>query len=328
MDDSDDDFAPASPSSLTSSMSLPAALDTLHSGLSDIKLAESIFSPSRKTSEGSNYYFTPPEQPEKKGKKKESVYAPEEDKGEASGGATGRASEWEQTPAALKSAIVAAIRAVELQIGAPALVGGLPLIGLLEAEGTTQDTLERPKICVAKPEDLAKVDEKDEASKPAVDHKTGTDLPAPFIPNLDDLKEERTPPWGDLAELTAGEDDQELGRLVQPAYEYGKHLRRVELAAEEGRLKDALRAYRQSKHDAVWDANVAKGKKYVDSQKSTISTLKRIEDTKLLFALNAQETKQKAVPTFKRLFTKYGPSVAKVGAKIGMEALEQQMMTM
>ncbi|KZO90867.1 hypothetical protein CALVIDRAFT_542325 [Calocera viscosa TUFC12733] len=59
MDDGDDLSPPSPPSSLSSSFSFRAALDTLHSGLSDVKLVQSIVCPSRRASAGSNIFTAP-----------------------------------------------------------------------------------------------------------------------------------------------------------------------------------------------------------------------------------------------------------------------------
>ncbi|KZO98882.1 hypothetical protein CALVIDRAFT_525848 [Calocera viscosa TUFC12733] len=316
MDGFDADSAPASPCANSSTVSLSAALDTIHSGLSDLKLAESLFSPLCKTSEGENYSFTPTGEPDKTDKAKaKAVYAPE-DEGRVEGGSGGGGGEMS---AALKAAVIAAIREVEVQIGAPALVGGLRLIAVLEGGVVAQDTLERPKVFMAKPEDLAKVGENDEALQPAVDHKAGSERPPP---SLDELGEERPCDY-DLALLTTDEFGRELVRIVQPAYEYGKQLRRVELVEEEERRKDALRFQRQAQHDAVWEKNVERGKQAVDEECTAVPVTKRMEDAKLLLALNVHEGKQKAIPAIKKFLKKYGATFAKVGVKVGEELIEQ-----
>ncbi|KZO89636.1 hypothetical protein CALVIDRAFT_603536 [Calocera viscosa TUFC12733] len=203
---------PSSPSSFYSTLSMPDTPDSVH----NIKLAQDVLHPLRKSSDG---LISPCWTFKQKGKGKTTqVYAPAGWGGGSRSG-VGDAGLEEDMPPALKAALIAAIRSIEAQMGEPALIGGLPLIGLLEAEGAVQDIYQCPVMHVAKPEDLAKVDKDVEAPKPAIDPKD----PAPphSSATFEELAEERIPEW-DLAKLMMDELDREYDRIKDPAFEYGK----------------------------------------------------------------------------------------------------------
>ncbi|KZO91310.1 hypothetical protein CALVIDRAFT_541939 [Calocera viscosa TUFC12733] len=284
---------PLSPSSFYYTLSMPDTPDSVH----DIKLAQDILHPSCKSSDGSislRWTF------KQKGKGKTTqVYAPV-----GWGGGSGSG----------------------VQMGKPALIGGLPLIGLLEAEGAVQDIYQRPVVHVTKPEDLAKVDEDVEAPKPAVDPKD----PAPphSSATFEELAEECIPEW-DLAELTMDELDREYDRIKDLAFEYSK-LQRAELKKAEKKVE--LHNKCMAVHDKVWEEYVKLGKKWQDEHHGDSLKMQlgepRLEDPKLEVAVNAHEDtvnghegKGKFTPATKKMWNKYKGKLAKIGGEFSFDIL-------
>ncbi|KZO91889.1 hypothetical protein CALVIDRAFT_530564 [Calocera viscosa TUFC12733] len=300
---------------------LDGALNTLHDGLSDVKLAKDIFTPSRKTSEDSS---SPPGPSEVAQGKKTQVYAPQDDTGEGSGAGTGGAGCGEHgVHTSLVAALVAAIRDIESQMGAPALVDGVPLIGLLMREGAPQDLYARPEMHVATSEDLYGDDEHVAAPNAAVPNEDDPGAPLPLI-TLQALADERTCDYK-FDELMAEEFEREVDRIRLPAFMYGRLLAKQELAAEAERKKIKLRITREAIHDQVWNEEVERGRQYELNKGSASNTLPSDVEPQVQLqghSEHANEGKDKLSPALKTFFSKYGGKMLKMGGKLGKYAAE------
>ncbi|KZT55796.1 hypothetical protein CALCODRAFT_545096 [Calocera cornea HHB12733] len=318
---------PSSPASFHSTYSvLPTTTDTLHEQQTDVKMGSNIVSPSRKSSESSTFASRAPKIAQ--GKKR--------------------------------------------LFGAPVLINGVPLAGVLHQEGVPQDFSERPKVYVAKPEDRIVVDENVEAIKPAVDHTalpavvtsavtrraTAADAaaadapaagaavalalalaPAPASVNpaalatastataapaapasaannpadnqaisLNDLREYKNYD-GDFAALTDAEFERELELLKEPAKAYGRVLRKKEREREKETKLAKVRMGREARWESAWEEAVDAGK----------------EDDDVAFKASnndAHDGKEKKKHDLKKLFSKVGGKIAKVGFKIGKGLME------
>ncbi|KZT51314.1 hypothetical protein CALCODRAFT_488037, partial [Calocera cornea HHB12733] len=252
---------------------------------------------------------------------------------------------------ALKMAAIALVRSAEQQFGAVALLDGMPLIGLMEQEGLAQDTVSRPKLAVAKPEDQAEVDEYDEAVEPAVDRKT---QPAFAPPTLAQLLEECFPDK-DVAKMSTEEWETELRqRMPVVAFEYGRQLRRKQLIDEQVRKEEVLRQARLAEHGGVWDGCVGVGMDWVDTHEAPLFAGQPVQAAAAVTVAppepdvapvtleqilgnskhgvghdahegghKVHEGGKKFFPAVKKALVKYGPGALRAGFKLGVETLAQ-----
>ncbi|KZT54969.1 hypothetical protein CALCODRAFT_510394 [Calocera cornea HHB12733] len=342
---------PSSPSSFKSAYSaLPDAPDKLYNSPNNgKKVVADVPSTSRKSCEGSTFSPMPPEIAQGK---KWQVYALEE-RAEGSGSGLGSAG-GEEEAALMKALLVARICKVEMQIGAPALVNGLPLLGVLQREGIAvlltccQDTSERPKVHLARPVDRADFDEIAVAMKPAVDNAAiptapppasilaavtlaapGTPgPPAPALaapgnpaPGTSDSDETGLPSLADLAEYRNYDGD--FAQLTDGEFE-----RELELAKKPAMMygmvkhkqdleteKERAMADVRMKREARWNANWDE-QAAIGKEKAEQLAKEKLADQ------DALEGKDKKKHDFKKLFGKVGTKIAKVGLKIGEGLME------
>ncbi|KZT62163.1 hypothetical protein CALCODRAFT_505746 [Calocera cornea HHB12733] len=315
---------PSSPASFHSAYSvLPAAHATLHEMPVDVKNVPAIVTHSRKSSEGS---IMPPRAPEIAHGKKRQVYALETT-GEGSGSALA-AMGAEGTDDVVNALVLARIRDLEKHFGGPALIGGVPLLGVMQHEGVTQsltfnqDSYEPPKVHVARPEDLLLVDEMVEAPKPAVDNQAfdADGSPAPprpppspagkTGPTLDDLQEYLEYD-GDLGELTDREFESALNELKEPATAYGRLKREQDLIARKERKRAEVRISREKKWRGKWEEWAEEAgderEKEMEAEKAGIVPEKKKAAVKVLWDKYAG---------------KVGGKVVKVVGKIGEGLME------
>ncbi|KZT60405.1 hypothetical protein CALCODRAFT_480702 [Calocera cornea HHB12733] len=265
-------------SSNIASFTLSAAPDSVHQALVDRKMERNVFPASRTMSPVS--ILLPRDPAIAQGKEKQ-IYALEETAEGAAGGVG-----W---PAAMKTMLIASIREIEAQLGAPALINGMPLVGVIEQEGIALDDASPVKVYVAKPEDRTPVGENVEAVKPAADsvNHPACSPPSPSAdaakrgPTLQELMEYMVCP-DDYASLTQAEFERALSTLELPGTLYGQLLREQELAAEEERKKAELRVQRHE----VW---VGRRDKWIEHGKRLKSEEAERKEAEELIAAQIRE---------------------------------------
>ncbi|KZT57467.1 hypothetical protein CALCODRAFT_555319 [Calocera cornea HHB12733] len=340
-------YSPSSLTSFTSSTSLPAALNMLHNGLSNVKLAQDIannWSEHHKHKHNDEHMYM---HMHKHKHKMENAGAAERE-----WKAKGKERAWEETGSRSRSAMcgmgnaaarmtaILVVHQVEMQYGVPALVDGIPLIELLNQGGIVQDTVKRPKAFITIPEDLAEANENTEAVQPAVGHelqpavKKGEHLAPPTMLQLLD----KHYPDEDLAKMTTTQFVQELQRIKVPAFEYGCQLRRMQLIQEQLCKDNKVHIARLAEHNQTWDSCVGLGIDWVNTHKvptmiavgqltialdtttqtthitamqpvAPVSIAAPVQDTKEHLGYHTHKGGKKFLPVIKKVWGKYGPMV-------------------
>ncbi|EJU02807.1 hypothetical protein DACRYDRAFT_15395 [Dacryopinax primogenitus] len=298
MDSYDIDSTPSLPISANdSTTSLLAMLNTIHQELSNVKLAEDILHPSCKSS-------TSLKKPLVSGSSHDDdhIYAHHREGAETGGSGGGSR---EMADGELKAAIISVVHRVEIQAGEPVLVGGVPLIGLLETGGMEEDLFQPPSIHAARPEDMAAT-------------------VAPPNPNNPKPGNEKMPEYL-LGVLFDKEFKEELECIKELAFELGKLICHKEIAEEEERKLRVLTRECKVIHDGVWAKYVDRSKKSINQEHAAqrAAMKKSLADHKRLLALSTHEKKEKVFPFMGKLLKEYGLSAGKVALKIAPDIINQ-----